>query len=90
MQCHFLKVYNVGPAIHRVKNPTHGVTHDVVIHETESRNYELEIGLYDRIVMVDGLISPLISLQYGKVKKYSNLIPISVLISFCFRSVDSD
>ena len=41
---------------------------DVVIHETASRKYELEIGWDDRIVMVDGLMSPLISLQYGMVK----------------------
>ena len=41
---------------------------DAVMHKTASRKYELEIGWNDRIVMVDGLMSPLISLQYGTVK----------------------
>ena len=41
---------------------------DVVIHETASRNYELDIGLDDTIVTVDGLDSPLISLQFGQVR----------------------
>ena len=41
---------------------------DVVITKTASRNYELELGIYDRIVMVDGLYNPLISLQFGEVR----------------------
>ena len=41
---------------------------DVVIPKTASRNYELELGIYDRIVMVDGLYNPLISLQFGEVR----------------------
>ena len=46
----------------------HGEMNDVVIHETASRNYELDIGFYDDVVIVDGLDSPLISLQHGKVR----------------------
>ena len=68
-----------------VLQATHGVTNDVVIHETASRNYDLEIDWNDdRVVMVDGLMSPLISLQYGTVKTMLKSDRSSVLI-FCFR-----
>ena len=46
----------------------HDAMTDVVIPKTASRNYELELGIYDRIVMVDGLYNPLISLQFGGVR----------------------
>ena len=41
---------------------------DVVMYATASRNYELELGMYDEIVKVDGLYNPLISLQFGEVR----------------------
>ena len=41
-----------------------------MIHETASRIYELEFGKDDTVVMVDGLKSPLISLQFKKVRKF--------------------
>ena len=49
-------------------NSTHHAMSDVVMYATASRNYELELGIYDEIVKVDGLYNPLISLQFGEVR----------------------
>ena len=56
-----------------------GVTfamNDAMIHKTASRNYELKLGIYGAFVIVDGLFSPLITLQYGKVsqRKYGRIL----------------
>ena len=47
-----------------------------------SRNYELALGKDDTVVQVDGLDSPLITLQYGTVDCFSNPIGLSILILF--------
>ena len=47
-----------------------------------SRNYELALGKGDKVVQVDGLDSPLITLQYGTVDCFSNPIGLSILIVF--------
>ena len=47
-----------------------------------SRNYELALGKDDTVVQVDGLDSPLITLQYGTVDCCSNPIGLSILILF--------
>ena len=47
----------------------HGVTNDIVMRETASRNYELESVVGDHeAVRVDGLNNPLITLQIGDVR----------------------
>ena len=49
---------------------------DGVIYKTASRNYELKLGIYGAFVIVDGLFSPLITLQFGKVsqRKYDRIL----------------
>ena len=45
------------------------MTRVVVMHETASGYYELKPGEDDTVVTVDGLVSPLITLQYGTVSR---------------------
>ena len=44
------------------------MTRVVVMHETASGYYELKPGKDDTVVTVDGMASPLITLQYGTVR----------------------
>ena len=65
-----------------------GVTfamNDAMIHKTASRNYELKLGIYGAFVIVDGLFSPLITLQFGKVSR-CNYGRILVLVFFSERN----
>lgn len=55
---HILEVTNYGVTFHNVIN-------NVVMNDAASQTYELEIGNHPTVMMVDGLVSPPITLTYG-------------------------